>query len=1316
MSRILKICIILLLAMPASLFAQGWPLPANTQNTEVLCNPCPGYSRKDLKTVGYASPILSFTGRFLDSQRTTTYQQPFRTARAETVAINAAKNRVYMLIGSAVFAYDMNTFFTRLANHEALMSSAAIPVSGQSPHADPHEQLLKYDQYFYAENGSPWPTFIVDGQQRLFSFDWDDQGYLYLAYSTFGWGIVKDDGSDGGGIMDFIYADPKSAGEPTQIAYMKTSDGRGYVSLTGGLIYDVTDRTHPFFVRKGPTYQSFARNAAGDRIAIVDGNGQISIYTPDQFINNGSTIRTFGTGSANGFNLVTTDGTNFFGDAWSPSGNTISVIRATGATYQQTLYPVPVSVSRNPAFASGFQYGAGFLTISGISTGGWDMLIFRVDSNLVPQLVDAGGYFSHYYAAAPDSNHVVPQSFINIDDGVVVKFGTKYYVIIEAGGLGDVYEWRGADSVSANLIGSAGTRSSDPLVTGNAGLGPFYGDKVKFTSDASTASPVMLTWNFDNNETTLDPNSVANVLSGSPIIHQYSGMTPATLAARPTRTVSATNMVDSTMTGAVNVILQTPKARFGIKGTSLLFKQPDASSPAAIVAGDKFIDASDGDVEGHWTGWTLDGTLTKTIPWSATDPSYQVPVGGCGSHLLDFDVHYGPYSGAGASLATTGPDFPVSIHSLRYSVQPFAAAIDGPSTDPQNLQQNIRFSSLSRATADRTLLTSTQVTYRWDLVNSTLQDPPIVAGPADATADITAILPWSVSKSSVVPNSRVRLTLKSTAAAGGCSGINTVAAYSVPLNPPPPGMSITGGCTNGAPPCSFSIAGLPADTTGFTYQWSGSGPGNVNSTSSTAPTYSPSFSAPGDYNIGVIVSNLVGFQTLSTTTHVTRVVNCQTMNNVSVFISYTGPTSHCTITPGSTCVSNEELSMTIAPFNYQFACSSHSYTWNFGDGSAPLTVNSPAGSNSANTVTHKYTVPGTYTITCLIDNTAQQYTASQNILVGTSVAPPPPPPPPPPTNTGCATMVAGQNVFFTYHNAAGTCSELNSTPCGTGDQITFGASAFLYNFACATHSFRWDFGDGTNGTGQVVTHSYSQARTYNVTVTISNGSQSIPITQNVTVQGGGGPPPPPPPPTGACASMVANVNVFISYQNASNTCSPLNNTCVALDPINFTASAFNYNFSCATHTFSWDFGDSHTGSGQTLAHTFATPGTYNVRLTINNGSQSAVMTQAINIGSSSGVTPGASFDFNITPLTVSGTIIPNAYVFAASSNPVNAFSTFNWDFGDGSCPGGQQACSGATVTHIYPDNKNYTITLSVPGQPTTVSKTLVIRHRATGRH
>src|SRR6476659_8086187 len=118
-------CIAAMSFVAGSALAQNWPLPSKMPDTDVICTGCPDNAANN-PTTGYpATAFKTFTGRFLDSSTTEDIQQYFRTGRAYKSFYNPAVNRIYMIVGSAIFAYDANRFFTRLEGSEALMPSTA---------------------------------------------------------------------------------------------------------------------------------------------------------------------------------------------------------------------------------------------------------------------------------------------------------------------------------------------------------------------------------------------------------------------------------------------------------------------------------------------------------------------------------------------------------------------------------------------------------------------------------------------------------------------------------------------------------------------------------------------------------------------------------------------------------------------------------------------------------------------------------------------------------------------------------------------------------------------------------------------------------------------------------------------------------------------------------------------------------------------------------------------------------------------------------------------------------------------------------------
>lgn len=122
------------------------------------------------------------------------------------------------------------------------------------------------------------------------------------------------------------------------------------------------------------------------------------------------------------------------------------------------------------------------------------------------------------------------------------------------------------------------------------------------------------------------------------------------------------------------------------------------------------------------------------------------------------------------------------------------------------------------------------------------------------------------------------------------------------------------------------------------------------------------------------------------------------------------------------------------------------------------------------------------------------------------------------------------------------------------------------------------------------------------------------------------------------------------------------------------------------YTYSWSFGDGHTGNGRTATHDYSTPGTYVATLTLIDGyGRSASTSVSFNVGP--GTNPTAVFTFSPTEPLPNTTVHFNATGSRAA--PGRSIVSYAWDFGDGSAPG-----SGAQVSHFYRAG-SFTVTLVV---------------------
>jgi PKD repeat protein len=208
-----------------------------------------------------------------------------------------------------------------------------------------------------------------------------------------------------------------------------------------------------------------------------------------------------------------------------------------------------------------------------------------------------------------------------------------------------------------------------------------------------------------------------------------------------------------------------------------------------------------------------------------------------------------------------------------------------------------------------------------------------------------------------------------------------------------------------------------------------------------------------------------------------------------------------------------------------------SYRWDFGDG----------GRADGASVSHVFDLAGSFLVVLTaVDSVGQFATAQHRITL--QAAPPPQQPP--------SAAISGP------------------TSARTGVPLTFDGSASTAGSA-AISTFAWNFGDGGTANGASVTHTFTQAGTYHVVLTVTDANgQADNATQTVQIAL------PDPPRAVIVAPSTARIGQIIDFDGSTSTSgSPIDR-------------------------YNWTFGDGGAAVGARVTYAYGQAGTYTVVLTV----------------------------------------------------------------------------------------------------------------------
>ena len=241
----------------------------------------------------------------------------------------------------------------------------------------------------------------------------------------------------------------------------------------------------------------------------------------------------------------------------------------------------------------------------------------------------------------------------------------------------------------------------------------------------------------------------------------------------------------------------------------------------------------------------------------------------------------------------------------------------------------------------------------------------------------------------------------------------------------------------------------------------------------------------------------------------------------------------------------------------------------------------------------------------------------------------------------------------------------------TGEAITFNATS-SHDPDGVINSYVWDFGDGTDATGIIVNHTYSDDGDYIVTLTVTDDDGS----------------------TGTFTSIktVLNRSPFAYFTEDAP-------TVLTGESIHFDASSSN-DPDGHIIAYIWNFSDGTSASGVIVSHAYEDDGAYTVTLTLidNDGATSSYSAVKTVLNRA----PVAQLAKNATTVKEKAAIHFDA---SESYDLDGSIVSYFWNFSDGT------NSTEVTVKHAYAEDGNYTVTLTVTdddGASSSVSATVTV--------